>query len=149
MRPGPSLLSTSGKADRTVSVSKRPNGRWRAQVETPAGQRAKIFVRKGDAQAWEGEQKAALRRGEFVDPVHGRITFAAFFDEWSKRQLWETGTQRAMSLAVRSVPFGDTPLAKIKRSHVEHWVKESPDSRPSRSGCSSRTSTGRTTAAAC
>ncbi|WIG18373.1 tyrosine-type recombinase/integrase [Kocuria rosea] len=107
-----------------MSVSKRPNGRWRAQVETPAGQRAKIFVRKGDAQAWEGEQKAALRRGEFVDPVHGRITFAAFFDEWSKRQLWETGTQRAMSLAVRSVPFGDTPLAKIKRSHVEHWVKE-------------------------
>ncbi|WP_144836047.1 tyrosine-type recombinase/integrase [Kocuria rosea] len=106
-----------------MSVSKRPNGRWRAQVETPAGQRAKIFIRKADAQVWEGEQKAAVRRGDFIDPTLGRVTFAEFYFDWSKRQIWETGTERAMSLAVRSVPFADVPLSKIRRSHVEHWVK--------------------------
>lgn len=107
-----------------MSVTRRANGRWRAQVETPAGQRSKIFDRKRDAEHWESEQKAAVRRGDFVDPVHGRVTFAEFYAEWSKRQIWESGTERAMSLAVRSVPFGDAQIAKIRRSHVELWVKQ-------------------------
>ncbi|MFF0903978.1 UNVERIFIED_CONTAM: site-specific integrase [Kocuria sp. CPCC 205316] len=52
------------------------------------------------------------------------MTFAEFYAEWSKRQIWETGTERAMSLAVRSVPFADAQIAKIRRSHVELWVKQ-------------------------
>ncbi|MCM3484197.1 tyrosine-type recombinase/integrase [Kocuria rosea] len=106
-----------------MTVAKRPDGKWRARVNTPEGQRSKHFARKADALAWQADQKAALARGEFVDPARGKITFSEFYDEWSQRQIWETGTQRAMSLAVRSVPFGDVPLSRIRRSHVEGWVK--------------------------
>ncbi len=106
-----------------MGVSRRPGGKWRAQVETPAGQRTKQFDLKRDADRWFAEQKTLLARGEFVDPRRGKVTFTEFFDDWATRQLWELGTQRAMSLAVRSVTFGDIQLAKIRRAHVEEWVK--------------------------
>jgi len=56
-------------------------------------------------------------------PEASRITFAAFFGEWSGRQIWAPGTVLAMSLAARSVPFGSKPMKQIRRSDVESWVK--------------------------
>jgi integrase len=59
----------------------------------------------------------------FVAPALGRVTFAAFYLDWSTRQVWAPGTRTAMSLAVRSVPFGNVQLRSLRRSHLEHWVK--------------------------
>lgn len=106
-----------------MAVFKRPDGRWRGQVQTPAGPRAKHFAKKTEAVAWVSEQQTLLNRGEFIDPIRGRTTFQEFYDDWSQRQLWEAGTRRAVDLAVRGVPFGDVPLSRIRRSHIEHWVK--------------------------
>jgi len=33
------------------------------------------------------------------------------------------GTERSVRLAAGSVPFGDVPLAALRRSHIERWVK--------------------------
>lgn len=106
------------------SVTKRPNGKWRARYRDDAGkEHARHFARKTDAQAWLDEVTASLVTGMYVDPQRGRTTFAAFYRDWSTRQVWESTTGRAMDLAAGSVTFGTVPLGKLRSSHVEAWVK--------------------------
>lgn len=106
------------------NIQRRPNGRWRARYRDDSGkEHAKHFGRKVDAQAWLDQQTAALVSGTHVDPRAGRITFGAYYAQWSARQVWAPGTERAMSLAVRSTPFHEIELRKIQPTHVEAWVK--------------------------
>ena len=62
--------------------------------------------------------------GQYVDPKAGRIAFATFYTEWATRQVWEATTVLAMDLAAHSVPFAQLPLADLRRSHVEQWIKQ-------------------------
>ena len=62
-------------------------------------------------------------RGSHLDPSAGRTTLDDFYAEWSARQLWETNTRTAVSLAMRSTKLGGLPLSKLRRSHIEGWVK--------------------------
>jgi integrase len=98
---------------------------WVARLSGPDGRLVqKNFARKTDAVRWHSEQLAARERGDFIDPRDGKVTLARFYEQWSARQVWERGTERAMSLAVRTCSFADVPLARIRRSHVETWVKQ-------------------------
>jgi len=107
-----------------ASIAKRSDGRWRARYRDDAGrEHARHFTRKVDAQRWLDEVTASMVTGAYVDPNAGRITFAEYFAEWAQRQVWESGTDRAVRLAAGSVTFGDVPLAALRRSHVERWVK--------------------------
>jgi integrase len=107
-----------------ASVKKRPDGRWRARYRDGSGkEHARHFARKVDAQRWLDEVTASIVTGAYVDPKAGRVTFASYFAEWSQRQVWESGTDRAVRLAAGSVTFGDVPLSALRRSHVERWVK--------------------------
>jgi Phage integrase, N-terminal len=107
-----------------ASIKKRPDGIWRARYRDEAGrEHAKHFPRKVDAQRWLDEVTASVVTGSYVDPKAGQITFAAYFEQWSARQVWVSGTVLAMKLAARSVTFSDTPLRSIRRSHIEAWVK--------------------------
>lgn len=106
------------------SVAKRPNGKWRARYrDTDGNERARHFDRKIDAQRWLDETSASVIAGTYADPQAGKITFAAYFDQWSSRQLWAPGTSKAMSLAVRSTPFSHRRISHIARSDLESWVK--------------------------
>ena len=80
-------------------------------------------TRKNVVEQWLQEQIAAKVTGTFVNPRDGRTTFASYFTEWSKRQIWTHGTLKAMELTVKSATFADTPLRSIRRAHVEQWVK--------------------------
>jgi integrase len=112
-----------------ASITKRPDGRWRARYRDAAGkEHAKHFTRKVDGQRWLDEVTAAVMTGQYVDPKAGRVTFAAYFSEWSARQVWAPNTVKAMQLAAESTTFADVPLARLRRSHRESWVK-SMDSR--------------------
>ncbi|MBU2662863.1 hypothetical protein KOI35_05015 [Actinoplanes bogorensis] len=107
-----------------ASVKKRPDGKWRARYRDEAGkEHARHFARKVDAQRWLDEVTAATVTGTYVDPKAGLMTFARYFAEWSERQVWATGTGRAMRLAAGCVTFPDVPLKALHRSHVEAWVK--------------------------
>lgn len=107
-----------------ASIAKRPNGTWRARYRAPDGrEHARHFPRKVDAQRWLDEATTALVTGQYVDPRAGRMTFGTFYRGWSDRQVWETGTRTAMDLAVRSSELDSFPLAVIRRSHVETWIK--------------------------
>ncbi|WP_432457935.1 tyrosine-type recombinase/integrase [Cellulomonas iranensis] len=107
-----------------ASVAKRPDGRWRARYRDEAGkEHAKHFDRKIDAQRWLDEVTASVITGTYVDPKAGRVTFDAFARGWAARQVWETSTSRAMHFMLQSVTFGAVPLAQLRASHVEAWVK--------------------------
>ena len=79
-----------------------------------------------DATAWLDQVTASVVVGQYVDPRAGRVTFADFYGLWSARQVWEPGTKLAMDLAAATT-FADVPMASIRRSHVEQWVREMVD----------------------
>jgi integrase len=107
------------------NIAKRANGKWRARYRDEAGnERARHFDRKIDGQQWLDQVTSAVVTGTYADPKAGRITFAAFFGEWSARQVWAPGTVLAMSLAARSVPFAGRPMKQVRRSDVETWIKQ-------------------------
>jgi len=109
----------------TASLAKRPDGRWRARYRDAADrEHSRHFARKLDAQRWLDEVTTSVVTGQYVDPKAGRVTFATFYAEWSARQVWEATTVLAMDLAGSSVPFGQLPLADLRRSHVEQWIKQ-------------------------
>ena len=106
------------------SIARRPNGKWRARYRDETGhEHTRHFDRKVDAQQWLDQVTATVVTGTYADPKSGQITFAAFYGEWSARQVWAPGTVLAMSLAARSVPFGDKTMRQIRRSDVEVWIK--------------------------
>ncbi|WP_028657091.1 tyrosine-type recombinase/integrase [Nocardioides sp. J54] len=108
-----------------ASIQKRENGRWRARYRDESGrEHARHFDRKLDAQRWLDDETAGLVRGDWIDPRHGKITFADWFADWSGRQVWADGTFEAAQQAAASVTFGALPMRKILRSHVEAWVKQ-------------------------
>jgi integrase len=107
-----------------MNIQKRPDGRWRARYRDDSGrEHARHFGRKVDAQRWLDEVTASMVTGAYVDPKAGRVTFAEYFAGWARRQVWESGTDRAVRLAAGSATFADMPLAALRRSHVERWVK--------------------------
>ncbi len=107
------------------SIAKRANGKWRARYRDESGKEtSRHFDRKIDAQQWLAQVTSAVVTGTYADPKAGRITFAAFFGEWSARQVWAPGTVLAMSLAARSVPFAGKPMKQVRRSEVETWIKQ-------------------------
>lgn len=107
-----------------ANIQKRTNGQWRARYRDEAGkEHARHFDRKVDAQQWLDQVTAAIVTGRYADPKRGRITFAQFYVPWAERQIWAPGTRLAMDLAAGSVPFGNVSLSRIRRSHVETWVK--------------------------
>ncbi len=107
------------------NIAKRDNGKWRARYRDESGkEHSQHFDRKIDAQRWLDHVTSAVVTGTYADPQAGRITFAAFFGEWSARQVWAPGTVLAMSLAARTVPFAGKPMKQVRRSEVETWIKQ-------------------------
>lgn len=108
-----------------TSIKKRPNGVWRARYRDDTGREHSAHrPTKREAQAWLDAATAQLVAGTHVDPRAGKVTLASFFADWSTRQVWATGTATAMSLAVRTATFSELELRKVRRSHLEAWVKQ-------------------------
>lgn len=108
-----------------ASIKKRPNGKWRARYRDADGkEHARHFETKKAGQKWLDEVTTATLTGQYVDPKAGKITLKVFYDDWAARQIWEHSTQKTMDLSVRSCSFKDVELGKVRRSHVESWVKK-------------------------
>lgn len=103
----------------------RRGGSWRARYRNPetGRQHERAFDKQIDAVRWRRQQLDALDHGRWVDPEAGKVSFMGYFTAWERDQLWTNGTQKAMSLAVRSTTFADVDLRRIRPSHVEAWVK--------------------------
>ena len=72
---------------------------------------------------WLNGIVAAQEPGNYIDPHLGKVSFNSYYQEWSKLQTWESGTLKAMNLAVNSASFGNVAFVDLKPSHLEAWVK--------------------------
>jgi len=108
-------------------AEKRGPGRWRARYRGPDGrERSQTFDRKVDADRWLAQVETDKARGQWVDPAHGRITFATWFAEWTATAtdlrpntlaLYEYLGRRYLLPA-----FGSTELAKITAIDIRRWL---------------------------
>ncbi|WP_349828100.1 tyrosine-type recombinase/integrase [Brevibacterium litoralis] len=111
-----------------ASIKRRPNGKWRARYRDDDGkEHARHFDRKIDGQGWLDTVTASIVRGDYVDPKAGKVTFRSFFDSWAADQVWTSGTEDHMNHSVSGATFADMELAKIRKSHIEKWVKSMID----------------------
>jgi integrase len=111
-----------------ASIKRRPDGRWRARYRDDQGhEHSKHFDRKIDGETWLAAQTIAVATGAHVVPRLSRITAQAFFDDWSRRQVWASGTRTAMDLAMRSSGLGGYQLGQVGHSHIEAWIKRMAD----------------------
>lgn len=107
-----------------ASIRQRPNGTWRARYRDDDGkEHARHFDRKRDAQAWLNSTASAIITGTYVDPKTSKVTLQSFYDDWSQRQLWATSTRANFESMMKDCTFRDVEVGKLRRSHVESWVK--------------------------
>ena len=105
---------------RTIKTGVVYRARYRDEAKK---EHAKHFKKKSDAKRWLDEQTTSRVMGQYVDPHAGRVTFKDFFEGWLASQTYEDTTVKAMNLAARGTTFADLPLNRIRKSHVEVWVK--------------------------
>ncbi len=110
-----------------ASISKRPDGRWRARYRDPDGrEHAKHFSRKIDGERWLVEQQGKIARGEYVDPNAGRQTLASYAEQWVAAQVHRPSTAAVIEVDLRRhiLPaFGHRQLASVRPSEVQAWVR--------------------------
>lgn len=98
------------------NIARRPNGKWRARYRDRSGrEHARHFKDLMGARRWLDLAVSSEHRGT--------VTFAGFFDDWSERQLWASGTATAMSLSARTATFRCKALSDVSRRDIEIWIK--------------------------
>src|SRR5918995_1478459 len=115
----------------TMASIKKRDGRWRARYRDPAGkEHARHFARKVDAEKWLTGVEHSKLTGGYVDPRAGRVTFADYAHQWQAAQVWRRSSAAAAETSLRqhALPrFGKRPLASIRPSEVQTWVRELSD----------------------
>lgn len=112
-----------------ASVKKRADtGRWRARHRGPDGkERARDFDRKVDADRWLREQAAKVDRGEWTDPLRGRVTVGDYAQEWLRGKVkLKASTRSTYDALLRShvaPTWGSVPLSGVRHEDVSAWVQ--------------------------
>jgi integrase len=111
-----------------VSVQRRGNS-WRARYYGPDGrQRGRSFKRKSDAERWLAEQRSFVVRGDWTDPVRGRVVFGEYALAWlgSRTDLKpKTRHQYEFLMSLHILPtWRRVPLAKITFEGLSEWVAQ-------------------------
>jgi integrase len=108
-------------------VRKLPSSRYQASYLGPDGCRRfapETFERKGDADRWLSVVEGEMVRGEWTDPLLGRVLFAEFGERWiTEHRLGERTRQEYRSLWRHHVlPFlGSLELAEVTTGTVRSW----------------------------
>ncbi len=104
--------------------------RWQVRWRDQQGrQRKKSFARKLDAEAFDAEIKTQLRKGTYVDPAAGQVTFRVYAEEWRKNRPHDPSTAERIEaeFRVRAYPaLGAYPigtLAQRPSSLLQPWIK--------------------------
>lgn len=111
----------NGKPTKRDGIGKRWMARYRPHIKAP--EITKSFKTKVEAKDWLDQQTAAIIVGLWADPKAGKVTFSAFADRWTERQIWADSTREGNETAIGSVTFAEVPLGELRKSHLEQWVK--------------------------
>jgi integrase len=101
--------------------------RWRGE---DGRQKGRVFARKVDADRWAVEVEHRMATGTYIDPSAGRVLFREYAEEWLAVQVWRPSTREHAASVMRrhALPaFGHRPLAAVRTSEVQGWVKRLAD----------------------
>ena len=109
-----------------ASISKRPDGRWRARYrDAQKKEHARHFKRKIDAQRWLDEVTTAVNTGQYVDPSRSRATVGTVAEAWRDTPSWAAST-RARNLSILEAHilprWGTVRLADVQHEDVQAWI---------------------------
>lgn len=100
---------------------------WLARWRDPDGrQRKRSFPRKVDADRFLTTVEHGILTGSYVDPAAGKVTFRAYAEQWRAAQVHRPTTMAHVETMLRRHAYpvlGDRPLAAIRPSEVQAWVK--------------------------
>jgi integrase len=110
------------------SVRRLPSKKWQAAYWLDGRHLTApyTFATKADALAFLSVTEADLKRGEWVDPRAGRITFQEYAEQWRTIQIHRPGTASQVETNLRRHVYprlGSRPLAAIRPSEVQSAVK--------------------------
>lgn len=112
-----------------ASISKREVGgkpRYDVNYREPDGRRRrKTFLKRADAEGFAAGVETDKRRGAYLDPDAGRITFKGYAEDWLTNQTTEPTTRERIEgrLRVHVYPvLGSKMLAQIKPSTIQSWL---------------------------
>ena len=112
-------------------TEKLPSGRWKGTYRTPDGrERSKTFDRKIDADKFWTTAEADKVRGQWIDPLLGRQIFGDYAAAWRAAQVHDEATAAMVerTLRLHILPtFGSRPLAAVRPSEIQAWVKSRSD----------------------
>jgi integrase len=119
--------------------------RWQVRWRDEQGrQRKKSFERKLDAEAFDAEVRTALRKGTYVDPSAGQVTFRSFAEDWRPNRGHDTVTAGRVEANLRNhvysqdgrggrtprggVSIGDYPIGTLAKrpSLLQAWIAGLP-----------------------
>lgn len=108
-------------------VRKKPSGRWEARYRDPAGRlRAKTFATKGDARRYLQRVGVDLQRGEYLDPIGGKILFGEVAEQWTAGLVHlkpKTVADYGCALRVHVLPaWKRVPVGQIDPASVQRYV---------------------------
>ena len=110
-----------------MATVRRRGASWQATVRGPDGrERTKTYERKVDAQRWASVMEADKARGQWIDPIAGRVSFGQFASAWAAGQVWRPTTAEGVRrrLEHHVLPYlGDVPLATLRPGQLQAWVK--------------------------
>jgi integrase len=118
---------SDGHTERVKTSLHGKGMRYRVRYEGPDGrERKKSFPdrQKKAAEDFLLEVESDKRRGTFIDPVAGRMTFAEFAETWLRTHSFDESSRETTEIRVRKhlLPyFGARQLASIKPGTVREW----------------------------
>ncbi len=100
---------------------------WLARWRDPDGrQRKRSFPRKVDADRFLTSVEHGMLTGTYVDPAAGKVTFQDYAEQWRAGQVHRPTTTAHVETMLRRHAYptlGTRPLASIRPSEVQAWVK--------------------------
>jgi integrase len=111
------------EADGTPKARNGQGRRYRARwVDDDSKERAASFSSDRAAKA----HLKGVARGEYAN-TGGKLTFREYFDQWAPHQVWAPATVKKVDQAIDSVSFANTPLERLRPTHIQAWVKAMVD----------------------
>lgn len=110
------------------NVRKLPSGRWQARYKKDGAWHTapRTFPRQQNALDWLDDQNTDRRRGDWIDPKKGRVTFAQWAERWKATTVGLREATRVRDhgyLDWYAIPaFGDVQLGSIDHVLLEDWV---------------------------
>jgi integrase len=115
------------------NVRKRESGRYQARYRAPDGKLLSAphtFARKSDAVRWLTLKEAEIKRGDWIDPDRGSVTFGDYAEQWLEDRVLKVRTVDLYRALLRNhlLPtFGGLSMAAIDDATVRRWRKERLD----------------------